>query len=62
MYEKYQPAYHQPAYNDGGVNFPGNLEHENLVLIFAFQNFYRHEYHVTYNIVYIFLLRCEMRV
>jgi len=23
VYEKYQPAYHQPAYNDGGVNFPG---------------------------------------
>lgn len=23
VYEKYHPAYHQPAYNDGGVNFPG---------------------------------------
>ena len=39
VYEKYQPAYHQPAYNDGGVNFPGTLKYENLDLILTFQNF-----------------------
>ena len=36
VYEKYQPAYHQPAYNDGGVNFPGTLKYENLDLILTF--------------------------
>ena len=36
VYEKYQPVYHQPAYNDGGVNFPGILNYENLNSILSF--------------------------
>ena len=36
VYEKYQPVYHQTAYNDGGVDFPGILKYENLYLTLSF--------------------------
>ena len=60
MYEKYQPAYHQPAYNDGGVNFPGTLKYENLDLILTFIILY-----IVFADKFLclsFSLRFEMRV